>query len=49
MLGALYPHAKNMSPTLRHIANSYTTMVQSLGGDDADLTIQDYDWSTHAI
>jgi hypothetical protein len=47
MLGSLYPHATDMSTMLRSIADHYATMVESQGGDHADLTMRDYDWATN--
>lgn len=46
MLGEQYPDAKDMTPILRSIADQYTAMLEKLGGADADLTMQDFDFTT---
>lgn len=46
MLGDQYPDAKDMTPMLRSIADKYTAMLETLGGANADLTMQDFDFTT---
>lgn len=46
MLGDQYPDATDMTPMLRSIADQYTAMLEKLGGPDADVTMQDFDFTT---
>lgn len=46
MLGAEYPHATDMDQIQRSIADKHYEMLQTLGGPNADLTMQDFDFAT---
>lgn len=49
MLGDQYPDSTDMTGILRSIADQYYEMLQSVGGADADLTMQDYDFATNQV
>ncbi len=46
MLAAQYPDATDMTVMQRSIADRYYEMVVALGGENADLTMQDFDFAT---
>lgn len=46
MLGDQYPDATDMTPMLRSIADQYYAMLKSVGGANADITMQDFDFAT---
>jgi len=46
MLGEQYPDAENMQPILRSIADKFYDMVVTVGGANADFTMQDYNFPT---
>ncbi|MFT8592933.1 MAG: discoidin domain-containing protein [Bifidobacterium sp.] len=47
MLGSQYPDVTDMNSMLKSIANQYYEMLDSLGGANANITMQDYDFATH--
>lgn len=49
MLGALYPDATDMESIQRSIADKHYEMLQVLGGPEADLTMQDFDFATMTV
>lgn len=46
MLAAQYPDATDMTTIQRSIADRYYEMLVALGGQQADLTMQDFDFAT---
>ncbi|MBD8078389.1 discoidin domain-containing protein [Cellulosimicrobium arenosum] len=46
MLATQYPDATDMTQMQRSIADRYYDMLVALGGADADLTMQDFDFAT---
>jgi hypothetical protein len=46
MLGDQYPDATDMTDMLRSIADKYYSMVSAVGGENADFTMQDFDFAT---
>ncbi len=49
MLGDLYPNSTDMTTMLRSIADKYYGMLEKLGGTNANIDIQDYDFSTGTV